>query len=75
MGGSSKNKRIRTKQKGKASGVSRAGRRARAAVAAQPRPKMARISDEMKYLCAMLGEEVRTWPGVTSKAIDRKSVV
>jgi hypothetical protein len=30
---------------------------------------MARISDEMKYLCAMLGEEVRTWPGVTSKAM------
>jgi hypothetical protein len=30
---------------------------------------MARISDEMKYLCAMLGEEVRTWPDVTAKAM------
>ena len=30
---------------------------------------MARISEEMKYLCAMLGEEVRTWPGVTSRAM------
>ena len=69
MGGTSKNKRIRTKQKGKASGASRAGREVRAAGATRPRPKMARISDEMKYLCAMLGEEVRTWPGVTSKAM------
>jgi hypothetical protein len=30
---------------------------------------MARISDEMKYLSSMLGEEVRTWPGVTSRAM------
>jgi hypothetical protein len=30
---------------------------------------MTRISDEMKYLCAMLGEEVRTWPSVTSKSM------
>ena len=69
MGGTSKNKRVRTKQKGKASGASRAGREVRASGASRPRPKMARISDEMKYLCAMLGEEVRTWPGVTSKAM------
>lgn len=30
---------------------------------------MARISDEMKYLCSMLGEDVRTWPSVTSKSM------
>jgi hypothetical protein len=30
---------------------------------------MARISDEMKYLCSMLGDEVRTWPNVTSKSM------
>jgi hypothetical protein len=64
---------MRTKQKGKARAVrgGSASRRAgsRSASGARPRPKMARISDEMKYLCAMLGEEVRTWPGVTSKAM------
>ena len=73
MSGTSKNKRMRTKQKGKARAVrgGSASRRAgsRSASGARPRPKMARISDEMKYLCAMLGEEVRTWPGVTSKAM------
>jgi hypothetical protein len=30
---------------------------------------MPRISDEMKYLCAMLRDEVRTWPNVTSKSM------
>ena len=68
MSGTSKNKRIRSKQKGKAQSASRAKRGSRLA-GARPRPKMARISDEMKYLCSMLGEEVRTWPGVTSKSM------
>ena len=73
MSGTSRNKRVRGKQKGKAQRASGAKRGSRVATsrasAARPRPKMARISDEMKYLCAMLGEEVRTWPGVTSKAM------
>jgi hypothetical protein len=30
---------------------------------------MARIGDEMKYLCSMLGEELRTWPSVKSRAM------
>ena len=69
MSGTSKNKRLRTKQKGKAQNASRGKRGSRATGGARPRPKMARISDEMKYLSSMLGEEVRTWPGVTSRAM------
>ena len=61
MGATTRNKRTRGKQKTKARGASGAK--------SGPRPKMARISDEMKYLCAMLGEEVRTWPGVTSRSM------
>jgi len=59
-----RNKRIRTKQKGKAKGASRS-----AGTTSLTRPKFARISDEMKYLCSMLGEEVRTWPNVTAKSM------
>jgi hypothetical protein len=66
LGGTTRNKRIRTKQKSKARSASGAKRGSRAAA---PRPKLARISDEMKYLCAMLGEEVRTWPSVTTKSM------
>jgi hypothetical protein len=32
-----------------------------------PRPKMQRISEEMKQLCAMLGNELSTWPKVTTR--------
>jgi hypothetical protein len=56
----------RTKQKG---GAQRASGAKRGAVGAAPRPKLARISDEMKYLCSMLGDEVQTWPNVTSKSM------
>jgi hypothetical protein len=31
------------------------------------RPKMPRISEEMKQLCAMLGNELSTWPNVTTR--------
>ena len=63
LSGTSKNKRVRGKQKGKArAGAERrasrssASRAASARVAAQrARPKMARISDEMKYLCCDAG--------------------
>jgi hypothetical protein len=65
----SRNKRIGTKQKNKAQSASGAKRGSRAAAGGRPRPKMARISDEMKYLCSMLGDEVRTWPNVTSKSM------
>jgi hypothetical protein len=57
------NKRTVTKENAKA----RPG--AKKASGAEPRPKLARISEEMKYLCSMLGEEVRTWPGVTTKSM------
>src|SRR3981081_1202507 len=32
-----------------------------------PRPKMPRISEQMKQLCAMLGNELSTWPKVTTR--------
>jgi hypothetical protein len=35
--------------------------------AKRPRPKMPRISEEMKQLCAMLGNELSTWPKVTTR--------
>jgi hypothetical protein len=32
-----------------------------------PRPKMPRVSDEMKRWSAMLGDEIRAWPQVKSR--------
>jgi hypothetical protein len=33
----------------------------------RPRPKMHLIAEEMKRWTAMLGQELNTWPGVTSR--------
>ena len=55
---------MRTKQKGKAQGASGAKRGSRAA-SERPRPKMVRVSNEMKEWCGMLGHEISTWPDVT----------
>src|ERR1700730_4577056 len=35
--------------------------------AKRPGAKMPRISEEMKQLCAMLGNELSTWPKVTTR--------
>jgi hypothetical protein len=58
---------MRTKQKGKApraSGAKR-GSRSQAASAERPRPKMVRVSNEMKEWCSMLGHELSSWPDVS----------
>ena len=59
-----RNKRIGTKQKGKAQSASRA-KRAPQTATERPRPKMVRVSNEMKEWCSMLGHEISTWPDVS----------
>jgi hypothetical protein len=49
--------------------VNAKSKRARDMRSKPKRLKLARISEEMKYLCGMLGEELATWPNVTTKSM------
>jgi hypothetical protein len=62
----SQTKRKRTSAGASASAKSKPAREGRSK---PERLKLARISDDMKYLCSMLGEELTAWPNVTTKSM------